>query len=213
MNEQLKTICEMTESQIDQAVVDYIEAHGHSPIQEFAPDRAWLEGAAYVRSQLVLITGNDQPKPSNDLISIRQPANRKEALWLLKLAETLITDINKTLDHALPTANDQEHINTVLSREVIRTIFMKHGFTVKDGQTDLKDYVYLAADDLIQTATLEVLKLTNFNLQSIADSEIVEFAVKEQLISFNDPDEDFLQVVRSVIDNLVRPLLQRMAKP
>ena len=36
----------------------------------------------------------------------------------------------------------------VLSRGVIRDIFMAHGFTVKEGQTDLKEYVYAAAYSL-----------------------------------------------------------------
>jgi uncharacterized Zn finger protein (UPF0148 family) len=32
----------------------------------------------------------------------------------------------------------------------IRAIFMRHGFTIKDGQTDLKDYVYAAAYALLE---------------------------------------------------------------
>lgn len=37
----------------------------------------------------------------------------------------------------------------VLSRDQIRSIFMAHGFTIKEGQTDLKDYVYDAAIALL----------------------------------------------------------------
>jgi hypothetical protein len=32
----------------------------------------------------------------------------------------------------------------------IRAIFMRHGFTIKPGETDLKDYVYAAARELIE---------------------------------------------------------------
>ena len=37
----------------------------------------------------------------------------------------------------------------VLDRARIREIFMAHGFTVKVGQTDLKQYVYDAAEALL----------------------------------------------------------------
>jgi hypothetical protein len=36
-----------------------------------------------------------------------------------------------------------------MDRAKIREIFMAHGFTVKEGQTDLKEYVYEAAEALL----------------------------------------------------------------
>ena len=39
-----------------------------------------------------------------------------------------------------------------LDRTRIREIFMAHGFTVKEGQTDLKQYVYDAAEALLRAA-------------------------------------------------------------
>ncbi len=39
-----------------------------------------------------------------------------------------------------------------LDRDRIREIFMAHGFTVKEGQTDLKQYVYDAAEALLRAA-------------------------------------------------------------
>jgi hypothetical protein len=39
-----------------------------------------------------------------------------------------------------------------LTKEQIREIFLAHGFTIKDGQTDLKPYVFEAADALIAAA-------------------------------------------------------------
>ena len=39
-----------------------------------------------------------------------------------------------------------------LTRDRIREIFMAHGFTVKDGQADLKEYVYEAATALLAEA-------------------------------------------------------------
>ena len=48
-----------------------------------------------------------------------------------------------------PTAQAAESV-PALDRDHIREIFMAHGFTVKEGQTDLKKYVYDAADALIR---------------------------------------------------------------
>lgn len=38
----------------------------------------------------------------------------------------------------------------VADRDAIRRVFLAHGFTVKDGQTDLKPYVYEAAEALLR---------------------------------------------------------------
>lgn len=37
----------------------------------------------------------------------------------------------------------------------IRAIFLKHGFTIKEGETDLKDYVYNAALELHKRAYMK----------------------------------------------------------
>lgn len=41
-----------------------------------------------------------------------------------------------------------------LGRDVIRDVFLRHGFTVKEGQDDLKPYVYEAAEALLAAALL-----------------------------------------------------------
>lgn len=43
----------------------------------------------------------------DDLITIRKPATSAEALWLLKLARLVISDVNKTLDDAFAPAQPQ----------------------------------------------------------------------------------------------------------
>lgn len=40
-------------------------------------------------------------------------------------------------------------VATAMTRDKIREIFMNNGFTIKAGQTDLKEYVYAAASELI----------------------------------------------------------------
>ena len=44
---------------------------------------------------------------------------------------------------------EQEPVSVNITRDQIRDIFMSNGFTIKDGQTDLKDYVFAAAEELI----------------------------------------------------------------
>lgn len=41
----------------------------------------------------------------------------------------------------------------MIKKAVVRDVFIGNGFTVKDGQTDLKDYVYSAANSLISYVT------------------------------------------------------------
>jgi hypothetical protein len=38
----------------------------------------------------------------------------------------------------------------LITQDEIREVFLRNGFTIKEGQTDLKPYVYAAAVDLIR---------------------------------------------------------------
>ena len=39
-----------------------------------------------------------------------------------------------------------------ISRNQVREIYMRHGFVIKDGLDDLKEYVYSAADEIVKVA-------------------------------------------------------------
>lgn len=52
----------------------------------------------------------------------------------------------------------------MLKKNTIRKVFMRNGFTVKEGQTDLKDYVYSAANELMQLVTPLVSQDENNNV-------------------------------------------------
>jgi hypothetical protein len=45
-----------------------------------------------------------------------------------------------------------------LGKDKIRQIFLANGFTIKEGQTDLKDYVYDAAACLIRETLKKVIE-------------------------------------------------------
>lgn len=46
----------------------------------------------------------------------------------------------------------QQSKPSTVTRETIRAVFLRNGFTVKEGQTDLKPYVYAAAEELLSIA-------------------------------------------------------------
>ena len=43
-----------------------------------------------------------------------------------------------------------------VERETIRAVFLRNGFTVKEGQTDLKPYVYAAAEELLSISRAQL---------------------------------------------------------
>jgi hypothetical protein len=45
----------------------------------------------------------------------------------------------------------------MLSKDQIREIFLKNGFTIKEGQTDLKPYVYTAAYELMSAVIDDII--------------------------------------------------------
>ncbi len=46
----------------------------------------------------------------------------------------------------------QQSKPSTVTRDQIRDVFMRNGFTIKEGQTDLKPYVYAAAEELLSIA-------------------------------------------------------------
>ena len=63
-------------------------------------------------------------------------------------AEWMRTQLQHALDKL---AAGSRVLQPTLSKDQIREVFMAHGFTVKEGQTDLKQYVYDAAYALLQS--------------------------------------------------------------
>lgn len=57
-----------------------------------------------------------------------------------------------------------------LSKDQIREVFMAHGFTIKDGQTDLKQYVYDAAYALLGQQPRKAVKLTDDEVREIYEN-------------------------------------------
>ena len=70
-------------------------------------------------------------------------------------------------------------VSVNITRDQIRDIFMRNGFTIKDGQTDLKDYVYAAADELVSLLKTQA---------PVADEDLLHMAASaiEDLLSNKD---------------------------
>lgn len=59
--------------------------------------------------------------------------------------------------------------NADIERKALtREVFMKHGFTIKEGQTDLKDYVYAAANELLARASMSAPVPDSFDCSNLA---------------------------------------------
>jgi len=71
---------------------------------------------------------------------------------ILGKAGDVVTARWPVLPQPSPTPQADSQPAPVLDRARIREIFMAHGFTVKEGQTDLKQYVYDAAGALLRAA-------------------------------------------------------------
>lgn len=65
-------------------------------------------------------------------------------------------------------------------KAAIREIFMRNGFTIKDGQTDLKDYVYAAANELLALGYQPQRFVVK--MPSRYDPKIATFSDKEAIV-------------------------------
>lgn len=64
----------------------------------------------------------------------------------------------------------------ILNKDRIREIFLAHGFTIKEGQTDLKQYVYDAAEALLREAALQlgIMTAQRLNRELSADTILAD---------------------------------------
>lgn len=82
--------------------------------------------------------------------SVSRFSDTKQRGVLVIFDRRLSDDEIAHIDARLSAAPATKH---TIDRNVIRDVFMRHGFTIKDGQTDLKPYVYEAAEALLNLAT------------------------------------------------------------
>lgn len=83
-----------------------------------------------------------------------------------------------------------------MHKDKIRGIFMKNGFTVKEGQTDLKDYVYKAAEELL-AASIEPMPLET----APKDGTIVRLLVQFEHGNLEDTPEPQWTIGENSKDN------------
>jgi hypothetical protein len=67
-----------------------------------------------------------------------------------------------------------------ISRDTIRAVFLRNGFTVKEGQVDLKPYVYAAAEELLR---LNAATLAQTEQQPVATWMGTDWNAQQQLIA------------------------------
>ena len=74
-----------------------------------------------------------------------------EVLRLMRLFENAWDKSPRTVGREEQRAMKPAPVSEV-ERETIRAVFLRNGFTIKEGQTDLKPYVYAAAEELLSIA-------------------------------------------------------------
>ena len=94
-----------------------------------------------------------------------------------------------------------------LSDDLIREVFLKNGFTIKDGQTDLKDYVYAAARELIERASVAVpVAESAAPLKWIPEVKRIEdMSSRGYLKVMRDSDGDVIVAVHGMYNETVQP--------
>lgn len=75
----------------------------------------------------------------------------------------------------------------VADRDAIRRIFMAHGFTIKEGQTDLKPYVYEAAEALLRELSPAVAVAEPVALEPV-EGDLLPAVGDTVLIHLSRPD-------------------------
>lgn len=82
----------------------------------------------------------------------------------------------------------------MIKKSIVRDVFIDNGFTIKDGQTDLKGYVYDAANALIQCLIPHISQDEN-------DNVTFEFYSDDRKITIYPAENVLLKVWGLDIDN------------
>jgi hypothetical protein len=91
----------------------------------------------------------------------------------------------------------------VADRDAIRRVFMAHGFTIKDGQTDLKPYVYEAAEALLRELSPAVAVpddaaiLAHFHAAKDPDAHLHS---DQREVVYQLTQEELLQAARAMLE-------------
>lgn len=66
-----------------------------------------------------------------------------------------VRDFYRNIARAALSATQPAQAAQPVARDVIRDVFLRNGFTIKDGCSDLKPYVYAAANALLEVAAAQ----------------------------------------------------------
>jgi len=90
-----------------------------------------------------------------------------------------------------------------MDKDTIRAVFMKHGFTIREGQIDLKPYVYAAAEELIDLAR---------RAEPSTNEDVLRFAIQVEKMLCAALGREWSAAGIS-IESLIAELAKRRAEP
>ena len=175
-------------------ILKWIELHGCLALEPFWGDSETLD-STHVKNPLI---------PMGERLLIADGA--------IKWRDRLIKELRER------TTNPTKRVK--FSRDLVRSIMLQNGYTIKEGQTDLKEYVYSAAADLLElyTGIPHFMDSVSMDRQSRAwepDSavtadtlngmnhheRVAEFT-KQFREAYTDKDLDMALVERTIVDLL-----------
>src|SRR5690606_12974424 len=130
-------------------VADIFNRHGLK-----VGDKLYAKPVPADKPKYKAVTASDLPMESSREHLLSEAANRADYFFrqidgsysfpapdgqVAQIIEMLLAAANMPADKTAARITEQD------ARGIIKEIFMEHGFTIKDGQTDLKPYVYDAA--------------------------------------------------------------------
>ena len=93
----------------------------------------------------------------------------------------------------------------VATRDTIRTIFMAHGFKIKDGEADLKPYVYEAAEAMLRELSPVVAIPVGYAWVPVEPTREMLDAAKSNLVRDGEIDPMLKNIYRSMLAAAPQP--------
>ena len=113
-----------------------------------------------------------------------------------------VRDFYRNIARAAISATQPAQAAQPVSRDVIRDVFLRNGFTIKDGCSDLKPYVYAAANALLEVAAAQPVQGVPEGWEIREDDTWIYFKRPDgfcQAVTPNDPHTSHAQTLHMLM--------------
>lgn len=145
-------------------------------------EKALLDMHKTVLTEIIGALPTDYMMAALQVLNKHQQHAISEALESGKVIEEPVGSMHAEWMKIIAGVTQQEESREKAQRNVIRSIFKRHGFTVKAGETDLKEYVYEAGRALIHTVlshTQRIGAIAYFLTSKLSEKDIEHYEAME----------------------------------